>query len=110
VGASLIAHGDSAPVFEPAKHNFNFMPLFVEKFIIKNNFFPVLFGRDAGRDASIKQGLTKPGGIIATICQKLFGLWQRIQEYGSAFIVACLPFSEEQGKGLAATIAYSMEF
>jgi hypothetical protein len=86
------------------------MPLFVEKFIIKNSLFPVLFGRDARRDAFIKQSFTEPSGVIATICKELFGFWQRVQEYGSAFIIAYLPFGKEQGKGLAATVAYSMEF
>lgn len=44
VSPSVIAHGNSAPVLEPTKHDFNFVPLLIEVFIIKDRLFPVLLG------------------------------------------------------------------
>lgn len=73
MGASVIAHGNSAPVLEPTKHDFNFVPLLIEVFIIKNRLFSVLFGGNARRDASVEQSLTKPVCIIATISQQFLG-------------------------------------
>ena len=110
MGASVIAHSDSPPVFEPAKHNFNLMPLFIQVFIVRNRLFSVLFGRDAGRNALGKQGGTKPVSVITTIRQKLPGIREGIYKLGGSFVVTDLAFCERHDQGPAVTITNGMEF
>ncbi len=86
------------------------MSVFIESPIIENGVFSVLSRRNAGRNPSTEQSLTEPGGVIAAIRQKLFAFGQKIQEQGSAFIVADLSRREGQSKRFAVAVAYGMEF
>lgn len=95
MGAPVIAHGDSAPVFEPAEHNFNLMPLFIQIFVVISRCLSVLFGRDAGRNASGKQGVTEPIGVIATVRQKLLGV--RGAPHGRINEALLTPLTTEKG-------------
>ena len=54
--------------------------------------------------------MTKPGGIIASIRQKLPGLWQSIKQGSSAFVVAHLTAGQMEGQRLTKGIADSVEF
>lgn len=45
---AMIAQSNSAPVFDFSESVFNFMPLFVEDFVVLNRNFTVLFPRDTG--------------------------------------------------------------
>ena len=105
----LITHGDPTPVLESAKHNFYFVPLLIEIFIINYRLFSVLFGRNAGRDASPEQCGTKPIRIIPAIPKKLPSLRQGIQKYFCTLVITYLTFCEHKGKRFALSIAKSME-
>ena len=72
--AAVITHGNSAPVLDPAKHDLDLVPLFIQIFIVRDGSLSVLSGRDAGRNASGEQGITEPAGVVTTVRQKLPGL------------------------------------
>ena len=61
------------PILDPAKHDLNLMPLFIQIFIVRAGSLPAPSGRDAGRNASGAQGITEPVGVITTVRQKLPG-------------------------------------
>ena len=105
----LITQGDPTPVLESAKHVFYFVPLFIEIFIINYRLFSVLFGRDAGRDASPEQYGSKPIRIITAIRQKLLSARQGIQKHFGPTVITHLTFREHKGKRFALSIAKSME-
>lgn len=69
MSASVIAHGDSAPIFEPPEHDFDFVALFIKLFVIGDRLFSVSLGRNARRNASFEQAFAKPCGIIAPVGQ-----------------------------------------
>ena len=75
--AAVITHGYSPLVLDPAKHDFDLVPLFIQIFIVRAGSFPAPSGRDAGRNASGVQGITEPVGVITTVRQQLPGLGQR---------------------------------
>ena len=50
--AAVITYGNSAPVLDPAKYDFDFVPLFIQIFIVRAGSLPAPAGRDAGRNAS----------------------------------------------------------
>ncbi len=54
--------------------------------------------------------MTKPGGIIASIRQKLPGLRQSIKQDSSAFAVARLTAGQREGQRLTEGIADGVEF
>lgn len=67
---AVIAQGDATPIFEFAEGVFDFMPLFVESFIVINLFFAVLARGNAWRDIDVAQGLPVPIGVISLIRQQ----------------------------------------
>ena len=75
VNTAVISHGNSSPMLKPAKHNQNFVALFIENFIIFGVGLPIPFGRDAGSYASTEQFLAKPRCIIASICKQFLSCW-----------------------------------
>ena len=108
--AAVIAHGNSPPVFDPAKHDLDLISLFIQFFVVRDGFLAILFGRDAGRKTSGEQGITEPVGVIPTVRQKLLSLRQSIYKQGGSFVVAHLTFWERHGHGPAETVANGMEF
>ena len=65
---------------------------------------------NARHDSFTGQGMTKPGGIIASIRQKLPGLRQSIKQDSSAFAVARLTAGQREGQRLTEGIADGVEF
>lgn len=106
--ATVIAHGDAPPVFEPSEHIFDFVALLVEGFVIFNQDFPVAAGRDAGLCSSGAQGGPEPVAVIAPINQHLFCGGQLIQQDGCAFVIASLSFGQNHRKGFAVAITNRM--
>ncbi len=51
--------------------------------------FPVLLGRDAGRNIFILQAFPEPIRIIASSCKKGLGGGESIQQFFSAFVIWC---------------------
>ena len=66
MGASVIAHGDPAPIFEPAEHLIGEVALLVEHLGVLDGFLAVLSTRDARRDALVGQGFAAPVAIVAS--------------------------------------------
>ena len=51
--AAVITHGYSPPILDPAKHDLNLMPLFIQIFIVRDGPLSVLSGRDARRNTEV---------------------------------------------------------
>ena len=102
---SVIAHGNSAPVFEPAEHDLYFVSLLIELFVICNRVFSISFGRNAWSYAFIKQCVAKPSSIVASIRKKCFGIRQGVKQLRSAFVLTHLTCCKEQSNRLAGTVA-----
>jgi hypothetical protein len=110
VRASIIARCDAPPVFEPAKHDFYFVPLLVEGFAKISGRAAALTWRDAGLDALGVQGLTKFIAVIAFVAdQRLCTFRQcRINQFG-ADVVAGLPCGQSHDQGTALSINKCMQ-
>ena len=50
--AAVITHGYSPPSPDPAKHDPDLVPLFIQLLIVRAGALPAPSGRDAGRNAS----------------------------------------------------------
>ena len=72
--AAVITHGYSQPVLDPAKHDLDLVPLFIQILIVRAGSLPAPSGRDAGPNASGTQGITEPVGVITTVRQQFPGL------------------------------------
>lgn len=107
---TVVTHGDAPPVFQFGKHIFYFVAFFIEDGIVGDEVFPVFLGRDTSRNAFGFQRRSEPIGIIAAIGDHLFGLGELMKQHGCAFVVAHLSFGEQQGNGLAVSIAHGVQF
>ena len=73
--ATVIAHGNAPPVLDAPEHVFDFVALFIERFIVDARVFAPLSGRDAGHDSFFDQRRTEPVRVIAPIRQQFFCFW-----------------------------------
>ena len=105
MGTAVITHGDAPPVLKFGEHVLDFVPLFVEIFVIINRLFAVLSGRDAGRYSLSSQRRTEPIAVIASICQHFFDSGQFVDKQRSPRVIANIPFSQNHGHWLAVAIA-----
>ena len=95
MGASVIAHGDTTPVFDTPKHVFYLVPLFIKLFVIGDWFFPVFLGRYARGNTFFKQSIAKPCSVISPVGQKFFGVGQGGKQMGCALVITYLTFGKE---------------
>ena len=109
MSAAVIAHGNPSPIFEPAKHNFYFMPLLIEFFVIHSGLLSISFGRNAGNDSLVEQGIAKPISVVASIRKKCFGFRQARKQLSRPLIIAHLSFREEQSNRFSGSVANRME-
>jgi len=73
VCASVVAHGDPAPVLEFSEHVLDLVALFIKRFAVASLFPAVLTGRDTGLDAFFLQGLDEPVRVVPAIRHFAFG-------------------------------------
>lgn len=109
MGAAIVAHRDTPPVFDFGKHVLDFVPLFVESFVVIDGLLPVLGRRNAGLDASLAQSLTQAVAVVATVADQRFGKRQLIEQKPGAFMIAHLAFRQKQDHGLALAVADGVE-
>ena len=110
MSATVIAHGNSSPIFESAEHDFYFMPLFIEHFVIFSRMRSVSFGRDAGGYAFIKQRATKPIRVVTLIRKKFFGIRQGMKQLRSSFVITHLTCCEKQSNRFSRAVANGVQF
>jgi len=95
VGASIIACGDTSPIFEPCEHDLDFVTLLIERLVIGQRDFSA-FGRgNAGFAASFCDSLPEPIAIITTVGKEYFGWRQDLKDQPRTLVIAHLPFAEE---------------
>ncbi len=95
VSAAVVAHGDPAPVLDPAEHVFDLVALAVERGIIGVLDFAVLAWRDAWGDALADQSGAKPVTVVASVTKQFLGWWQGPKHQPRTLVVAHLPFREQ---------------
>jgi len=105
VGATVIAHGDPAPVCDAPEHMFDFVPLFVERVIVCERYLAVFSWRDARRHSPFDQRHPEPVRSVAAIRKQLFCFWQIIQNTCCACIIAHLSFGQEKNDRLSLAVA-----
>ena len=66
---TVVSGVNSAPVLEPAKHVLDFMTLLVELAVMRYWDLSVRPRWNAGLDFALRQGLSKPVGIVAFVGQ-----------------------------------------
>src|SRR3546814_5782096 len=81
MSAAVVAGMDASPVFEPAEHVLDLVPLAVEDTIMLDRLFAVGFRRDARRDAALGESLAEPVGVVALVAEQL--LRRRSEEHTS---------------------------
>ena len=64
VGTTVITCGNSLPIFESAKHDFYFVPLFVKLFAIRRRLFSTASTRNTRRAPLVEQRMAKSADII----------------------------------------------
>ena len=62
-------------VFDPAKHDLDPVPLFIQIFIVRAGSLPAPSGRDAGPNASGAQGIREPVGRGGSLFQTV---WRQV--------------------------------
>ena len=107
---AVTTRGNSAPIREPAEHDFYFVPLFAKLLVIGHRSFPTVPARNTRRDSFTGQGVAKPVGIIASIRQKFPGLWQRSKQDSGPLVIAHLTAAQMERCRLTGGIANGMEF
>ena len=110
MSASVIAHGNSSPVLDFAKHVLNFMTLLIKLLIIHNKHFSIFPGWNAWSDSLFNQFVAKPIGIIAFVCQEFVSFWHEIKQCCRTLVIACLTFSEMKSYRLPKGITNRMKF
>lgn len=91
MGATIVAHGDTPPIFEFGKHILNFVTVFVEFLVVMDVAFTICAGRDAGSDALSRSRVSDPICVIPAISQHRFCFGQFVHQHLRAFIIADLP-------------------
>ena len=57
------------PVFEPAEHVLDLVPLAIKDTVVRDRLFAVGFRRDARRDAALGESVAEPVGVIAFVAE-----------------------------------------
>ncbi len=106
----VIAHCNPSPVFNSAKHVFDFVTLFIEVFIIRDRPLSRFPGRYAGRNTFFRQSRSEPVGIIPSISEQFPGVGQSVQKLCCPFAVTHLARRQEKENRPAFTIANGVKF
>ena len=110
MGASVIAHCDTPPIFDPCEAVFDLVPLFVERFIIRLRVFAVLLRRDTRLNPFFDQRLAEGVAVVAFIAGERLSGRQKGQHEPRAFMIAHLARRQEQNQGLAVLIGDGVQF
>jgi hypothetical protein len=105
VSATVVAHGDPAPVLEAAKRVLDAMTLAIEGSVVGQRGCARPGRWDAWRDAALTQSRSKPVAVVATVAEQFACSRQNRQEQGGPPVVAHLAFSEQQRERAALTVA-----
>ena len=73
--AAVVAGVDAPPVFQPAEHVLDLVPLAMERAVVRDGDFAVGLRRDARGDASLDVRVAEPVGVIATVAEQDLGFW-----------------------------------
>ncbi len=74
--ASVVACGDTPPVFELGEHVFYLVALAIQDFVIVDCLLAIFGWRDAWYGALIGQSIAKPVAIVTAIAKQSGGLWE----------------------------------
>ncbi len=107
---SVIAHGDSAPVFDTSEHIFDFMAFSIEFCVMIDGFDTVLFGWDARFDPTLFQSLSEPVRIIASVSDHDRSVRELVEYEGGPDKVASVTLGQKHDNGATLAVANGMKF
>ena len=104
MGAAIITHCDATPIFEPSEGVLIFVTFFVEAPCRSHAGSCGSFSAECTARHLFDQSLAEPIAVIAPIAGQRSGLRQGVEHEPCAFMIAYLPFAQQQDQRLAVAI------
>ena len=105
MGATIVAGGDAAPVFEAAEYVLDLVAELVDRAVVGMLDLAGLARRDAGFDSLVLEGGAVAVAVVAAVGDEDVGLGQSVEQGGGALVVADLALGEQQRDRTALAIA-----
>ena len=109
MGTAIIPHGNPTPILDPAKHNLDFVTLFVEGFAVAAPCRSVLARRNAWCDTLLLEGGDEPIRIIAAVGDQVVDVGKIGQQASRTGVIAGVPSGQQQVDRLARVVAHRVE-
>ena len=109
MGTAIVPHGNSTPILDPVKHNFDVVALFVKGCAVAAPCRSVLARRNTRCDTLLLQGGDEPIRIIAAVGDQVLGIVKTGQQASRAGIIAGVPCCQQQMHRLACVVAHRVE-
>ena len=94
VGTAIVPHGNPTPILDPAKHDLDFVAVFVEGFAVAAQRSSVLARWDARCDTLLLEGGDEPIRIIVAVGDQVFGVGKTGQQASRTGVIAGGPCGE----------------
>ena len=109
MGTAIVPHSNPTPILDPAKHDLDFVALFVEGFAVAALCRSVLARWNARCDAPLLEGGDEPIRIIAAVSEQVFGVGQTGQQASRTDVIAGGPCGQQQMHRLTGVVAHRMQ-
>ena len=96
MGSGREPHGHPSPILQPPEHILDPVPSLVAALVVFGGFVAGAPAGDAGLDAPVLQGFTKPVSVVALVGQQPSSAGQTAQQGQSAGVVAHLAGCQEE--------------
>lgn len=110
MGASVVASGDSSPVFELGEQVLDLVPGFICCFAVFDCFFSVFLRWDARRDLLFGEHGSNFVAVISAIPDQGFSFRQVLKQNIRALEVAALPFRQMKPDWPPEVVTQGMQF
>lgn len=109
MGATVVTHRNTPPILDAAKHDLDFVTLFVESFAVAAFLLAVGARWDARRDAFLLQGGDQPVGVIPSVGDHMLCSRETGEKVSCACVIARLPGGPPQMHRLAGAVANGVQ-
>ena len=110
MSASIVSCCDAPPILQLGEHVLDLVALTVERLVVGDGCFAASGRGNAGLDAHLDQGFSKPIAVITFIAGQCHGFGKRRQHSSCAFMIAGLAWREVQNQWLTVLIGHGMQF
>ena len=109
MSAAAIAGGDPTPVPELGEHILDLVTPPIQCLVIGKRHLAALGRRNAGCDVLLDKSFPEPVAVVTSVGNQGGARRQRSQDEPSDFMVAHLPFRQQQDDGATRRVADGME-